>query len=120
MWRYLKAHERFVVDALARPGGGIPMAELKDFHERQIRYMQHERLIHLIVTLFVSTYLLLIVGFIAVHPIWPAFALAALLLPLVGAYVVHYFRLENGVQRWYELANRIDKQLGRVSQSFEP
>ena len=118
MWHYLKAHEQFVVDALARPGT-IPMAELKEFHERQIRYMQHERLIHLIVTLFVSTYLLLIVGFLAVHPIWPAFALAALLLPLVGAYVVHYFRLENGVQRWYELAKRIDKQLGRVSQSYE-
>jgi hypothetical protein len=32
---------------------------------------------------------------------------------------VHYFRLENGVQRWYELANRIDQQLGRVSQSYE-
>src|SRR5262252_2431758 len=119
MWRYLKAHERFVTDSLARAGDVTSMAELKEFHERQLRYMQHERLIHLIVTLFVSTYLLLIIGFIAVHPIWPAFALAALLLPLVGAYVVHYFHLENGVQRWYELANRIDQQLGRVSQSYE-
>lgn len=118
MWHYLKAHEQFVIDALARPGS-TSMAELKEFHERQIRYMQHERLIHLIVTLFVGTDLVLIIGFIAVHPIWPAFALAALILPLLGAYVVHYFRLENGVQRWYDLANQIDRRLGRVSQSYE-
>jgi hypothetical protein len=120
MWRYLKAHERFVTDSLARAGDGTSMAELKEFHERQLRYMQHERLIHLIVTLSVSTYLLLIIGFIAVHPIWPAFALAALLFALVCAYVVHYFRLENGVQRWYHLTNRIDERLGRVSQRYEP
>jgi len=115
----MKFHERFVIDALARPGDGVSMVELKDFHDRQLRYMQHERLIHLIVTLFVSTYLLLIIGFIAIHPIWPAFALAALLFALVCAYLVHYFRLENGVQRWYHLANRIEERLGRVSRSYE-
>jgi len=120
MWRYLKSHERFVLDALAGSGEGISMVELRDFHERQLRYMQHERLIHLMVTMFVSTYLLLIIGFIAVHPIWPAFALAALLFALVCAYVVHYFRLENGVQRWYHLANQIDERLGRLSGRYGP
>jgi hypothetical protein len=119
MWSYLKSHERFVLDALARPGESPAMSELKDFHDRQLRYMQHERLAHLLVTLFVSTDLLLTIGFIAVHPIWPAFALAALLFALVCAYVVHYFRLENGVQRWYHLANRIDERLGRVCQRYD-
>ncbi len=120
MWHYLKSHESFVLDTLAKASESVSMAELRDFHDRQLRYMQHERLIHLIVTLFVSTYFLLTIGFIALHPIWPAFALAALLLVLVCAYVVHYFHLENGVQRWYHLSNRIDERVGRVSQRYEP
>lgn len=114
MWKYLKLHERFVLSALAGQRGNIPLAELKAFHERQIRYMQHERLVHLIVTLFVATYLLLGIGFVVVMPLWPGFVLVAVLFGLASMYLIHYFRLENGVQRWYYLANRIDERLGLV------
>lgn len=114
MWRYLKLHERFVVSALAGQRGNVPLAELKAFHERQIRYMQHERLVHLIVTLFVATYLLLGIGFVVAMPVWPGFVLVAVLFGLASIYLVHYFHLENGIQRWYHLANRIDERLGLV------
>jgi len=40
--------------------------------------------------------------------------LVALLFGLSSVYLVHYFRLENGVQRWYHLANRIDERLGLI------
>ncbi len=114
MWKYLQLHERFVISALAGQRGNIPLAELKAFHERQIRYMQHERLVHLIVTLFVATYLLLGIGFIVAMPIWPGMVLVAALFALDSIYLLHYFRLENGIQRWYHLANRIDERLGLV------
>jgi hypothetical protein len=118
MWRYLQLHEKFMLAALAGQSGNISLAELKAFHEKQIRYMQHERFVHLIVTLFVATFLLLSIGFVVVHPSWPGFAMAALLSGLLSVYLVHYYRLENGVQRWYELSNQIDERLGTLGKEY--
>ena len=40
-------------------------------------------------------------------------------LMLLAAYLLHYFRMENGVQRMYTLANRIDARLGRTGATYE-
>src|SRR5258708_27922139 len=87
MWKYLKLHERFVISALAGQRGNIPLAELKAFHERQIRYMQHERLVHLIVTLFLATYLLLGIRFILSMPLWPGMVLVAGVFALASSHL---------------------------------
>jgi hypothetical protein len=119
MWEYLKLHEQFVRDALDGKLGEIPLAGLREFHDRQVAFMQHERLIHLIVTMFVALFAIISLLYVSIRPAIPAAALAALLLILTSAYIVHYFRLENGVQRWYHLANRIDERLGRVCAKYE-
>ncbi len=116
MWRYLKLHEAFVRAALERTD--VDWSQLKAFHHKQLAFMQHERLIHLLVLLFCALFLLLSIAFLATSPSWPAFAMCAVLLPLVAVYVLHYFRLENGVQRWYHLSNRIDEKLRVVSQRY--
>ena len=95
------------------------LVELKTFHERQIRYMQHERLIHLLVTLFFAVFFMLSLGFGSVTGSLPALGLAALTFLLLAPYIVHYYRLENGVQRWYHLTNRIDKRIGVVSAVYD-
>lgn len=67
----------------------------------QIQFFQHERLIHLIVTVLFA---LLTVGTLFVclfypHPI--LFTLLALFLILLIPYIIHYYHLENGVQKLY-------------------
>jgi type VI protein secretion system component VasF len=37
--------------------------------------------------------------------------LTGMLLVMVTAYVFHYYRLENTVQRWYSISNRIRASL---------
>lgn len=70
-------------------------------HLVQISFFQHERLIHLLVTLCfaimtVGTFLVIAVtGYIYLT------ALFVLLLVLLVPYVWHYFVLENGVQEMY-------------------
>jgi hypothetical protein len=108
----MQRHERLVRERLDQ-GGGEELAAVRARHARRLRFMQHERLIHLIVTMFVALFALLAVGFGVTHPSWASGALAALLLGLTGAYLVHYFRLENGVQRWYELDDRLEEALRR-------
>lgn len=115
MWRYLRKHEAMVRRALGGEPEAAALEALLAYHRVQIAHMQHERLIHLIVTMFCGLFLLLVLGFATVRPTWPAGAMALLLLGLEGAYLVHYFRLENGVQRWYGLENELLRRLGRVS-----
>ncbi|MFZ5440257.1 MAG: hypothetical protein ACOZQL_09630 [Myxococcota bacterium] len=119
MWRYLQAHEAFVRSALAEPHDAPFWEQLAAFHRQQLAFMQHERLIHLLVTLTVAVLALGSVAYVSFAPSLPAFAMAALLLGLVSAYLVHYFRLENGVQRWYHLANALDAKRGVVSARYE-
>lgn len=110
MWGELKNHERFVLAVLAQPGGE-GLAAVRDHHDRRVRDFQHERLIHLLVTLFVALFALLAIGWFLVQPSAGAGALAALLLALTAGYLVHYYRLENGVQRLYGLSLRLDERL---------
>jgi hypothetical protein len=104
---YMKRHERRVREILEKDPDPTARQELLEDHGRQILWMQHERLIHLLVMLFVCLFALLALGFAIIEPILPHFILFGLLMILAVAYIIHYYRLENGVQRWYELYNEI-------------
>lgn len=119
MWDELKRHERFVRGALDE-GRLEGLGDVRDHHHRRVREFQHERLVHLLVTLFVALFALLAVGWALVQPSAGALALAVLLLGLTGAYMVHYFRLENGVQRLYGLGVRLDERLAGRPLSLPP
>jgi hypothetical protein len=110
MWEELKRHEAFVRELLAQPDV-VGLAAVRDHHDRRVRDFQHERLIHLLVTLFVALFALLAIGWGLHQPSVAALALATLLLALTAAYLLHYFRLENGVQRLYTLSLRLDERL---------
>ncbi|MCU0240914.1 MAG: hypothetical protein MUF51_00665 [Vicinamibacteria bacterium] len=111
MWDYLKKHEAFIVAALAEQGDR-DWAALGRYHRRQIAYLQHERMIHLLVTLFFGLFTLLMVLASLFVPRLEVAALVVLMLGLLVPYVAHYFRLENGVQRLYEYANELDRRAG--------
>ena len=107
MIRYMKRHQRYVEEMLDKNLDQEALKNLLDYHDKQIRWMQHERLVHLIVMLFVCLFTLLSFGFTILKPTLPCFALSALLVILAVAYIIHYYRIENGVQKWYDLSNRI-------------
>ena len=119
MEAYLKRHEAFVRGQLDSSGDGADWAGLAHFHRTQIEYVQHERLVHLLVTLFFGLCTLLTLLFLVLHPQVPMGVLLLLLLVLLVPYLAHYYRLENGVQRWYHLANEIESRAGRVAQRYD-
>ena len=119
METYLKRHEAFIRQQLAAAGDGADWAGLARFHRMQIEYMQHERLIHLLVTLFFGLCAMLTMFFFVLHPQVAVGILLLLLLALVVPYIAHYYKLENGVQRWYHLANEIESRCGNVSQRYD-
>lgn len=73
----------------------------------QIGFFQHERLVHLIVTVtFAILTILSILGTLVIEQ--PAlFVLTLLLLVLLIPYIRHYYILENGVQKLYQYYDKI-------------
>ena len=69
-------------------------------HLTKISFFQHERLIHLLVTLF---YALLLIVFMALGTLSFMFYFISLIISIfLIFYIIHYFRLENGVQYLYK------------------
>lgn len=72
----------------------------------QISFMQHERLIHFLVTMLFAILFMLAVCLFLFSPSVGTLLLAILLLALLIPYIAHYYFLENTVQRMYILYNR--------------
>lgn len=78
--------------------------------ETKIAYFQHERLIHLMVTLAFAAFLLFEIACLFFLP--SAFIYAGILLTLIFfgltiGYVMHYYFLENSVQQMYHMRDEI-------------
>ena len=81
--------------------------DVLDEHLCQVAFFQHERLIHLIVTV---TFAILTVVALAAYIISENIALVALivmLLVLLIPYIRHYYILENEVQKMYRQYDRL-------------
>lgn len=70
-------------------------------HLVQVSFFQHERLIHLLVTLAFALMEIccIIAALITLHPL--AAILALLFLVLLVPYIIHYYFLENETQKLY-------------------
>lgn len=75
----------------------------------KIHFFQHERMVHLIVTVTFAILLLMAVGINSICPSIPVFVLELLLLVLLIPYIRHYYILENGVQKLYHLYDRTER-----------
>ncbi|MCM1144551.1 MAG: hypothetical protein NC318_00975 [Blautia sp.] len=75
----------------------------------QIQFFQHERLIHLIVTVtFALLTMAAVLGTLFV-PQPALFALVLMLFVLLVPYIRHYYILENGVQKLYQYYDKLAK-----------
>lgn len=85
------------------------LEELKD----KIGFFQHERLIHLLVTLFFAVFALVFLAMGMISYIFlPIFFI---LLIFLVFYILHYFFLENHVQYLYKI---YDKMQEKVKNSY--
>lgn len=114
---YLKKMQE-LTDALAKEAEGKNAEENEEFRLRlekekselliQIGFFQHERLIHLIVTVLFAlmTILVFILG-VTNFALWTG-VLLFLLLALLIPYIRHYWLLENGTQKLYQYYDKME------------
>ncbi len=106
MKKWCRAHEAYVTNA-------APSEKLLALHREKLRHLQHERLVHLIVTVMVVLAEMFVVDLVLLHPekgVIPALLMLGLAV-LLGFYFYHYFFLENTVQRWYRIEDDLVKAL---------
>ena len=75
---------------------------------KRIEFYQHERLIHLIVTMSFAVFFLMSLMMCSANPQVGLMLLAVLFLVMTIAYIKHYYFLENSVQRMYKFYYRIE------------
>ena len=82
--------------------------EIINNHLIKINFFQHERLIHLLVTLF---YAFLLIVFMSLGVLYFMFYFISLIIAIfLIFYIVHYFRLENGVQYLYKQYDKLKEK----------
>ncbi|MCL2451455.1 hypothetical protein FWD20_01045 [Candidatus Saccharibacteria bacterium] len=119
MDKEILAHARFVQSEIARlkkAPEAAAAAALLAYHDMMTRNFQHERQIHLYVTLFFACLmigswavaLILMLNLGGLDPaLWPMGLLVLILTVLEGFYIRHYYRLENRTEKLYQLTREI-------------
>ena len=82
--------------------------EIIENHLIKIGFFQHERIIHLLVTLFYALIFLIFGALGLFHFLFRI--ITAILLIFLICYVIHYFNLENGVQYLYKQYDKMLKK----------
>ena len=93
--------------------------ELLRLHRTKIQYLQHERLIHLIVLVMTVFGELFTVALVLALPETVPYSLIAMygVLILLAFYFRHYFLLENTVQHWYRLDDEILEEVRKMQRA---
>lgn len=104
LYEYIKS-----IDLILKENKKVDYNKLKEEHLIKIGFFQHERLIHLLVTLFYALFTFIIFYFTKIF--LPFVFIALILLVFLIFYVVHYFRLENGVQFLYKQYDMICERI---------
>lgn len=111
----IRKYEKFIEREAGRKMSDTERKRLVELHHEMVANFQHERLIHLIVTLFFATLMIGVLtlatwvtcenGFMA--EMVPVYILALILIVLTGCYVRHYYFLENHVQGLYKYTEKL-------------
>lgn len=85
--------------------------EVLEEHLVQVGFFQHERLIHLLVTILFAVIAFMTLIVMTIQFSIPVLMLFVAILVLLIPYINHYYLLENGVQKMYEQYDEIWKRV---------
>ena len=98
------------IDKLLKKKNIDNLDEVINSHLIKISFYQHERLIHLIVTSLVAILLIISFLYTILMPTLGLILLTSMFILLVVPYIVHYYFLENNVQKLYIQYDELKKK----------
>lgn len=105
MGSYIKTYMKAVDAALEKDD--TDFETLKKEHLVQIEFIQHERAVHLLVTVMCCLLLFIGMGVFFISRLLPFMIVNGFMLILVFSYLLYYCFIENSTQKLYRQYNRI-------------
>ena len=103
MTEYLTNYMKYIQDKLEKCVSASEIDEIMDEHLIKIGFMQHERIVHFLVTMLFSLILAIFIAVLVFTPNLPSLILVTIILVLLVFYIKHYYFLENTVQKMYKV-----------------
>ncbi len=110
MTEYLTNYMKYITDKLANCRENSELEEILAEHKDKIAFMQHERIVHFLVTMMFA---LIVTAFISVSLFTQnlgVLVLVTIIIVLLAFYIKHYYFLENTVQKMYVVYDDILKK----------
>ncbi|HAS78286.1 MAG TPA: hypothetical protein DCS38_00805, partial [Ruminococcus sp.] len=107
MKKYIDDYVAYIEKYLENPDPET-IENIRKEHLVQIQFIQHERLIHWLVTMFVGILLFICIAVLVISPESSVMLpLVLLFLILVIPYLLYYYYIENITQKLYTLYNKL-------------
>lgn len=114
MTRYLKSYIASIEKRLKEASSLAELEEIMREHKDKIAFMQHERIVHFLVTMMFALILTIFMALVVVVTNIPTLILVTLIIVLLGFYIKHYYFLENTVQYMYVIYDNILEKMMRL------
>ena len=107
MTEYLTNYMKYIQEKLEKSGSISELDEIMSEHIDKIAFMQHERIVHFLVTMLFSLILAFFIAVLVFTPNLAVLILVTIILVLLIFYIKHYYFLENTVQKMYKIYDSI-------------
>lgn len=119
MTEYLTNYMKYVQQRLEKCSSAAELDEIMAEHKDKIAFMQHERIVHFLVTMLFALVLTVFMAVILFKPNIPVIILVTMILVLLAFYIKHYYFLENTVQKMYKVYDGILEKQKKLKESSE-
>lgn len=107
MTEYLKRYMESINKRLSDYDSREELEEIFSEHKDKIAFMQHERIVHFLVTMMFAIILSIFMTAVLFLEHLAMLVLVTIIIVLLGFYIKHYYFLENTVQEMYRVYDRI-------------
>ena len=107
MTEYLTNYLKYVQERLEKCTDSAELDEIMAEHLDKIAFMQHERIVHFLVTMLFALILTVFIAVLVFTTNIPVLILVTMILVLLMFYIKHYYFLENIVQKMYRVYDGI-------------
>ena len=103
MTEYLTNYMKYVQERLEKCTDSAELDEIMAEHLDKIAFMQHERIVHFLVTMMFAIILTILISTLLFTQNLAVLALVTIMVVLIAFYIKHYYFLENTVQKMYKV-----------------
>lgn len=113
MTEYLKNYMKYIEERMEKCSDSGEIKKILAEHKDKIAFIQHERIVHFLVTMMFAFILTVFVTALLFIENLMLILLVTIIIVLLGFYIKHYYFLENTVQKMYRF---YDKMLAKQRQ----